>query len=118
METTLQAETFAPTDGDGEDMAATFNAVGLRAARDPRNRTIVVDVDVDLTTSAASIGLEKVPVKTYSDGSAFVCELTIADGGNTTSRSTNKPFPEAYARKYVVLMYQGAVISVAPIQGG
>jgi hypothetical protein len=117
METTLQAETFTPTDLGGEDMAATFNAVGLRAVRDPENRNVVVHVDVELTTGAAAIGLHRVPSEKYSDGSALVCELTVT-GAGSKSHSRPEPFPNAYGREYVVLMYEGAVIGVAPIRNG
>jgi hypothetical protein len=94
---------------------ATFNSVGLRAVRNHENRNVVVDVDVELTAGAETIELKRATALTYSDGSALVCELIVTGvGGKNHSRPES--FPNAYGRKYVVLLFQNAVIGVAPIQ--
>ncbi len=106
----------------GDEEMARFNSVGLRATRNHQDRTVVVDVDAELPTSAEKIVLERPssrPAESYySDGSSLVCELTIIPAGaGDRFHSDSKPFPHAYGRKYVVLIDKDAnIIGVAPIQ--
>ena len=105
----------------GDEEMARFNSVGLRATRNHQDRTVVVDVDAELPTSAEKIVLERPssrPAVSYSDGSSLVCELTIIPAGaGDRFHSDSKPFPHAYGRKYVVLIDKEAnIIGVAPIQ--
>jgi hypothetical protein len=105
----------------GEEEMARFNSVGLRATRNHQDRTVVVDVDAELPTSAEKIVLERPssrPAVSYSDGSSLVCELTIIPAGaGDRFHSDSKPFPHAYGRKFVVLIDKDAnIIGVAPIQ--
>lgn len=104
-----------PPKGD-EDMSA-FYAVGLRATRDDEKHAVVVDVDADLTSQAATFALRRVTLQQYSDGSALVCEVDFTDDGKGQQHwSKSESFADAYARKCVVLMFKGAVIGVAPIE--
>jgi len=105
---------------NGDEEMATFNTVGLRAKRNHGNRTVVVDVDVELATGAAGIVLQlhRASSKQYSDGSSLACELIVTDGAGGTSHSDSQRFPHGLGRKYAVLLYQGVVISVVLIHDG
>jgi hypothetical protein len=111
-----------PPKGDQE--MATFKSVGLRATRNKQDRTVVVDVDAELSTGADKIVLERASSQqysdeSYSDGSSLVCELaTIIPTAGEKFHSNSKPFLHAYGRKYVVLIYKNTIIGVAPIQDG
>ena len=53
----------------------------------------------------------------YADGAVFLGRLTFFDDGiQRRSWSVRKPFPDAAPFKYVVLMYEGAVIALEPVE--
>jgi len=117
MEPAEQPDTSSSRAEVGEPVTL-YSRVTLRATRDRRSRTLVLELDVWCPSDTGDVLLEELlPGDDFVDGHLMHCAFKFAwNGAPPGKRSVVREFPNAPAYRYVALTYESHVVTVAQVE--